>query len=280
MSNEFKTLLEVECSPFVNPMGASSTFINNKTAEIINILDSWESLGKAIEHAKKVESSGSSGNSSQISGSQGNSNAIIASSTNPIEVLSMAGINPEDLAEIKSCCAEANKIADIGRNYGKEVNNDFLTRIANAQTFLNYKGLNSSSGCNWISTIFNISSGLGKTLLSAIGLEVGNLNSMIGRIKGWIDLAIQNASMVNDIVSRIMNTYQNVKEFISNIKQNIKDLSNQLKQAIQSEIQSFKEMLAYNARMALANVLGTYANDPCISGVIGNFTNSAFKRLF
>lgn len=272
MSNAFKKLLENDCSPFVNVMGASSTFINNKVQEGRTILDNWENLEKLAIAKQKENSQNNQGNSG---------NTQPQNNPTPFEVLSMGGINKDDIAEIKSCFAECNKIADIGRNYGAENNNDFLTKIANVQTYLGHKGLSTSGseGCNLVSSLFSVGLGLGKTLLNAIGIETGKLTGFLGKVNGWIELLSSGIASAEDIANRIMSAYSNIKDFVKNIKQNIKDLGNQLKEAIQSELNQLGEILAYNTRMTLASFLGDLANDPCISKVLNNMGTSALKRI-
>lgn len=285
-TEKIRELLKEDCSPFVNPMGASATFINNKVSASVSILNNWDTLEKAAKtnsQSQQGQNGGSrtqsgSGNQAQSGGGRNTQQEQIK----PYTFLSMAGINVEDIETCKKCLAQANKVADVGRNYGAESNNDFLAKMTAATTYLGHLGLSSSSssGCNVISSLFTVGAGLGKALLSSLGVELGSLNNMLSNLNNYVEQAMKYANRVEQLAKNAMQAYSDIKNFIANIDQKIKDIENQLKSAIQAELDNLANILAYNARMTLSSFLGSYASDPCISGVINSISSDRFKRLF
>ena len=289
--NEIQKALEKECTPFANPMGATSLMIDKKVDQVKNLLQQWEDADKAadlaetkkqeelIEQSQENKSKKSKSKTQQdklkrLAEAANNPESFIPKS--PIEVLSMAGIKSSDLSKIKKIMAEAKKISDIGRNYGKESNADFVTKFANVQTFIKHKGLQNSN-CNVLNSVFNVSMGLGKALLGSVDGTVGEVSGMLSKIGGWLD---QGLIYGQDIANRIMQTYSDVTGMLDNALLAIQNIANQLKQAIQAELDALKEILLYNSRMALGGLLGGLLDDPCVSGLVSNIGNSTLKRFF
>lgn len=295
--NDIQKLLENECSPFINTMAASSTLINKKVDVVNNLIKQWEDSDRAAEIAERKKQEESNKIANQTNQNSLNSQDKKSSKKNKLkrakemienpnqfvprsalEVLTMAGIKSSDLNKIKKVMSEAKKISDIANNYGKESNADFLSKVANVQTFLNHKGLsNAPSGCDIMSSVFKVSMGLGKALLGAINSTVGGISGMMSKIGGWLE---QGLAYGQAIASKIMSTFNDITGMIDSALQTVMDLANQLTQAIQEELNAFKEMLEYNARMALGALLGDMLGDQCIKGLVGSIGNSAMRKLF
>lgn len=290
--NEIQKALENECTPFANPMGATSLMIDKKVDQVKELLKKWEDADKAADLAetKKQEELAEQNHENKPKKSKSKlqkdklkklENAVSDPSNfipkSPIEVLSMAGIKSSDLAKIKKIMSEAKKISDIGRNYGKESNADFVTKVANVQTFVKHKGLQGKDSCNALNSVFNVSMGLGKALLGSVDGTVGEISGMLSKIGGWLE---QGLVYGKDIANRIMQTYSDLSGMLDNALQAIQETTNQLKQAIQNELDTFKEITAYNARMAMGGLLGGLLDDPCVKGLVKNIGNKAIKRFF
>lgn len=290
--NEIQKALEKECTPFANPMGATSLMIDKKVDQVKELLKKWEDADKAADLAetKKQEELAEQNHENKPKKSKSKlqkdklkrlQNAVTDPSSfiprSPIEVLSMAGIKSSDLNKIKKIMSEAKKISDIGRNYGKESNVDFVKKVAGVQTFIKHKGLSSSASCDVLNSVFNVSMGLGKALLGSIGGNVGEISGMLSKIGGWLD---QGLVYGQDIANKIMQTYSDITGLLDNTLLAIQNVANQLKQAIQAELDALKEILLYNSRMALGSLLGGLLDDPCVSGLVSNIGNSTLKRFF
>lgn len=290
--NEIQKALENECSPFANPMGATSLMIDKKVDQVKELLKKWEDDDKAADLAerKKQEELAEQNHENKPKKSKSKlqkdklkrlQNAVTDPSSfipkSPIEVLSMAGIKSSDLNKIKKIISEAKKISDIGRNYGKESNADFATKVANVQTYVKHKDLQGNDKCNVLNSVFNVSQGLGKALLGSVDGTVGEISSMLSKIDNWLG---QGLVYSQDIANKIMQTYSNITEMLDNSLQVIQDTANQLKQAIQNEINTVKDIATYNARMAMGGLLGGLLEDPCVVGLVKNIGNSTLKRIF
>lgn len=290
--NEIQKALEKECTPFANPMGATSLMIDKKVDQVKGLLEKWEDADKAADLAetkkqeelaeqnnenksKKSKSKTQQDKLKRLAEAANNPESFIPKS--PIEVLSMAGIKSSDLNKIKKIMSEAKKISDIGRNYGKESNVDFVKKVAGVQTFIKHKGLSGSASCDVLNSVFNVSMGLGKALLGSIGDNVGEISGMLSKIDGWLD---QGLVYGQDIANKIMQTYSDITGLLDNTLLAIQNAANQLKQAIQSELDALKEILLYNSRMALGSLLDGLLDDPCVSGLVSNIGNSTLKRFF
>ena len=285
--NEIQKALEKECTPFANPMGATSLMIDKKVDQVKELLKKWEDADKAADLAetKKQEELAEQNHENKPKKSKSKlqkdklkrlQNAVTVPRS-PIEVLSMAGIKSSDLNKIKKIMSEAKKISDIGRNYGKESNVDFVKKVAGVQTFIKHKGLSGSASCDVLNSVFNVSMGLGKALLGSIGGNVGEISGMLSKIGGWLD---QGLVYGQDIANKIMQTYSDITGLLDNTLLAIQNVANQLKQAIQAELDALKEILLYNSRMALGSLLGGLLDDPCVSGLVSNIGNSTLKRFF
>lgn len=278
--NEIQKALESGCSPLSNPMGATSTMINKKIDQVNEILKQWENADKAADldkqkKAKETENNTKSSKSEKINKSLSKLDNFTPKS--PIEVLSMAGVKVSDLNKIKKIMSVAKKMSDIGKNYGKESNADFVKKVANVQTYLGHKGLTGLNGCNVLNSVFSVSMGLGKALLKSMDGKLGEISGMLNKINGWLD---QGLSYGQEIADRIMKEYSDITGMLDNALQVVQDLSNQLNQVINDELNALKEILNYNARMALGSLLGGLVNDPCVKGLIGNIGNKTIKGFF
>lgn len=294
--NDIQKLLENECSPFINTMAASATLIDKKVDTVNALIKKWEDSDKAAELAekkkqeedRKVESitnSSSHTNQNKKTSKKDKLKRVKDIVENPgqfiprsaLEILTMAGITSKELRKINKVMSEAKKISDIARNYGRESNSDFLSKVANVQTFLGHKGLSGVAGCDIMSSVFKVSMGLGKAILGSINSVLGGISGMMSKIGGWLE---QGLSYGQAIAGKIMSTFNDITGMIDSALQSVMDLANQLTQAIQEELNAFKEMLEYNARMALGALLGDLLGDQCIKGLVSSVGNSAMRKLF
>lgn len=192
------------------------------------------------------------------------------------ETLDKLGLPFDRIEKLEKYSSEARGYIEKARNYGLESVADFAGKASNVQTFMKRVG---ADNCDVANSVFGFANEAGKFLCDQLGVEVGNLNGLLGKIQSYAELASQGLESLEAIAKRMESFLGEIDNMIDNLGEKISQIGNDIISGIEGELNAYAEILQENAKAHLGNILGGLLSDPCIQGMTGNLITEAGKAV-
>lgn len=192
------------------------------------------------------------------------------------ETLDKLGIPFDRVEKLERYSAEARGYIEKARNYGLESVADFAGKASNVQSYMNRIG---GGNCDIASSVFGFANQVGKFLCDQLGVEIGNLEGLLGKMQSYVDLAQQGIESLEAIAKRVEAFLGEIDEMINNLGEKIRQIGNDIIAGIEGELEAYANVLQENAKAHLGAILGSLLSDPCIQGMTGNLVTEAGKAI-
>ena len=192
------------------------------------------------------------------------------------KTLDKLGIPLDRVEKLEKYSSEARGYIEKARNYGLESVADFAGKASNVQSYMNRIG---GGNCDIASSVFGFANKAGKFLCDQLGIEVGNLDRILGKMQSYVDLAQQGLESLEAVTKRMEAFLGEIDDTINSLGEKIKQIGGDIIAGIEGELSAYAKVLQENAKAHLGVILGSLLSDPCIKNMTNNLVTEAGKSI-